>query len=249
LAPPLESLTPEARRRLKAIEEFSELGSGFSIAMQDLDIRGAGNLLGAEQSGFISEIGYETYQRILDEAVQELKETDFRDLFSTQQAETRTDKWVGSNTDCQVETDLEVLIPDYYVSNTAERIKLYRELDSIKNSQDLEVFASVLRDRFGPIPDPVIELMSIVRLRWIAVELGIEKIILKNGKAHAYFITNQLSPFYRTSTFERIINYILRNPGIFSMKEGNEKLILTIKDVKGVGKAIDILQQMLDNVR
>ena len=249
LAPPLESLTPEARRRLKAIEEFSELGSGFSIAMQDLDIRGAGNLLGAEQSGFISEIGYETYQRILDEAVQELKETDFRDLFSTQQAESRTDKWVGSNTDCQVETDLEVLIPDYYVSNTAERIKLYRELDSIKNSPDLEVFASELRDRFGPIPDPVIELMSIVRLRWIAVELGIEKIILKNGKAHAYFITNQLSPFYRTSTFERIINYILRNPGIFSMKEGNEKLILTIKDVKGVGKAIDILQQMLDNVR
>ena len=249
LAPPLESLTPEARRRLKAIEEFSELGSGFSIAMQDLDIRGAGNLLGAEQSGFISEIGYETYQRILDEAIQELKETDFRELFSPQQSEIRTDKWVGTNTDCQVETDLEVLIPDYYVSNTAERIKLYRELDSIKNPQELEVFASELRDRFGSIPAPVIELMNIVRLRWIAVELGIEKILLKNGKVHAYFVTNQLSPFYRTSTFERIINHILRNPTIFSMKEGNEKLILTIKDVKGVNKAIEILQQMLDNVR
>lgn len=249
LAPPLEALTPEARRRLKAIEEFSELGSGFSIAMQDLDIRGAGNLLGAEQSGFITEIGYETYQRILDEAIEELKETEFRELFTSQQSEIRTDKWVGSNVDCQVETDLEVLIPDYYVSNTAERIKLYRELDSIKSSQELESFGNELRDRFGPIPEPVAELMNIVRLRWVAVELGIEKIMLKNGKAHAYFISNQLSPFYRTSTFERIINYILRNPSIFAMKEGNDKLILTIKDTPDVSKAIAILQQMYDSIR
>lgn len=249
LAPPLETLTPEARRRLKAIEEFSELGSGFSIAMQDLDIRGAGNLLGAEQSGFISEIGYETYQRILDEAIEELKETEFRELFTSQQTEIRTDKWVGSNVDCQVETDLEVLIPDYYVSNTAERIKLYRELDSIKSSQELENFGNELRDRFGPIPDPVVELMNIVRLRWVAAELGIEKIMLKNGKVHAYFITNQLSPFYRTSTFERIINHILRNPTIFAMKEGNDKLILTIKDIPDVSKAIAILQQMYDSIR
>jgi transcription-repair coupling factor (superfamily II helicase) len=151
LAPPLELLTPEARRRMKAIEEFSELGSGFSIAMQDLDIRGAGNILGAEQSGFISEIGYETYQRILDEAIEELKESDFHELFSSPQAEARTDKWAGSSIDCQVESDLEVLIPDSYVSNTAERIKLYRELDAIKIPQELDRFSSELRDRFGPI--------------------------------------------------------------------------------------------------
>lgn len=249
LAPPLELLTPEARRRLKAIEEFSELGSGFSIAMQDLDIRGAGNILGAEQSGFISEIGYETYQRILDEAIEELKESDFHELFSSPQAEARTDKWAGSSIDCQVESDLEVLIPDSYVSNTAERIKLYRELDAIKIPQELDRFSSELRDRFGPIPDPVIDLMSIVRLRWIAVQLGIEKVILKNGKALAYFITNQLSPFYRTSTFERIISYIMRNPAIFAMKEGNDKLILTIKNVDGVTKAIEVLQNMHDNIR
>lgn len=249
LAPPLETITSEARRRLKAIEEFSELGSGFSIAMQDLDIRGAGNLLGAEQSGFISEIGFETYQRILDEAIEELKETDFRELFAEPQQTGKELTWDAGKTECQVETDLEILIPDFYVSNTAERIKLYRELDTIKSKPELERFEQELRDRFGPIPDQVQDLMSIVQLRWIAAELGIEKIIMKGSNLYAYFITNQLSAFYRTKTFERIIGYILQNPTLFNMKEGNEKLMLTVRGVDGVKKAFDILQQMLQNVR
>lgn len=248
LSQPLETLTPEARRRLKAIEEFSELGSGFSIAMQDLDIRGAGNLLGAEQSGFISEIGYETYQRILDEAIEELKGTEFKELFASNEKSTKSDKWVGSNIECQVETDLEVLIPDSYVSNTAERIRLYRELDNMKDETELERFKGELIDRFGQIPKPLNELMSVVKLRWVAVRLGIERLILKNGKVHAYFISNQLSPFYRSVIFERIIQYILKNSSSFTMKEGNEKLVLTIKDISEVNDAIQVFQKMYENV-
>ncbi len=248
LAPPLDTLTNDARRRLKAIEEFSDLGSGFSIAMQDLDIRGAGNLLGAEQSGFISEIGFETYQKILDEAIEELKETEFRELFIPKNSDAKSDKWEPGKIECQVETDLELLIPDSYVSNTAERIRLYRELDTLKTQQELEKFRQELQDRFGSIPWQVTELMRIVNLRWIAVELGIEKIILKGTNMHVYFITNQLSPFYRTSTFEKIINYILQHPKLFTMKEVKEKLMLSVKNIDAVEKAIAILQQMRDSI-
>ncbi|NNE28451.1 MAG: transcription-repair coupling factor, partial [Saprospiraceae bacterium] len=202
-APPLSALTPDARKRLKTLEEFSDLGSGFNIAMKDLDIRGAGNLLGAEQSGFISDIGYETYQKILEEAVQELKETEFKDLFKEELSKDR--KFVR---DVQIETDLEMLIPDDYVTNIQERLKLYTELDSLKNEDALEKFATMMRDRFGKVPRPVLELFDGLRLRWLCTELGFERLILKSNKLRCYFITNPQSPFYETAFFQNMLRYV-----------------------------------------
>lgn len=248
LAPSLETLTNEARRRLKAIEEFSELGSGFSIAMQDLDIRGAGNLLGGEQSGFIADIGFETYHRILDEALEELRETEFKDLYADT-SQNHPKEWQPGTTDCHIETDMEILLPDSFVSNTAERIKLYRELDNISKHDDLEKFKGELRDRFGSLPPQAEDLLNIVQLRWTAISLGFEKIILKNEILFGYFITNQLSPFYRSNTFLQIIQYIQRNPGRFKIKEGKEKLSLTVTNVKNIDEAINQLQQISNAVR
>lgn len=249
LAPPLETLSNDARRRLKAIEEFSELGSGFSIAMQDLDIRGAGNLLGGEQSGFIAEIGFETYQQILDEAIEELKQTEFKSLFGSDTEKTEQYNWVPTKAECQIETDLEILIPSDYVSNTAERIKLYREIDRIENESELERFITELTDRFGPVPSQVTHLFTVVRIRWVAIGLGLEKIIIKNQTLLAYFISNPLSPFYRSPLFERIIGYIQQSPNLFKLKEVKERLRLSVAPIEGVENALDILQQMDRNVR
>jgi len=243
ITPPLESLTNEARRRLKAIEEFSDLGSGFSIAMQDLDIRGAGNLLGGEQSGFIADIGFETYHRILDEAIQELKETDFKSLFTSDNEE-KEKSWKPSHADCHIETDLELLLPDTYVNSVPERMRLYRELDSIERPEDLAKFETQLRDRFGELPPQASELLNIVRLRWLAISLGMEKIVLKNEMMVGFFIANQLSSFYRSETFTRIIGYIQHHQQFFQLKEGKERLSLIVKKIENIDEAIKLLQQI-----
>lgn len=243
ITPPLETLTNEARRRLKAIEEFSDLGSGFSIAMQDLDIRGAGNLLGGEQSGFIADIGFETYHRILDEAIQELKESDFKTLFETENEEKKK-SWKPSHADCHIETDLELLLPDTYVSSVPERMRLYRELDSIERPEDLVKFENHLKDRFGELPQQTVELLNVVRLRWLAIELGMEKVVLKNETLVGYFISDQLSSFYRSETFTKIIDYIQKHQNFFQLKEAKDRLSLIVKKVENIDDAIKLLQQI-----
>jgi transcription-repair coupling factor (superfamily II helicase) len=232
LAPPISVLTDEARKRLKAIEEFSELGSGFNIAMRDLDIRGAGNILGAEQSGFISEIGFEMYQRILDEAIMELKESDFKGLYDDITTQKEYVK------ECLIETDLEIMMPDSYVTNMTERLSLYKELDSISAEEDLLKFQEKLIDRFGPVPPQTQELLNTIRLRRMARSLGFEKINLRNGLLTATFITNKESPFYQSNIFSVVLQFIQIYHKTCRMKEVNDKLSLTFRDVDSVSKAI-----------
>lgn len=241
LAPPLNAVTQEARRRLVAIENFSELGSGFNIALQDLDIRGAGNLLGGEQSGFITDIGYETYHRILDEAMLELRHNEFKDVFEEENIIERTEKWLS---ECQIDTDMEIRIPENYVRNISERIHLYRKLDSTENDEQLDKIQLELLDRFGKIPDSVDQLLLIVRLRWLAMDLGFEKLVLKNNKLIASFITNQQSDYYKSSTFSNIIAFIQNKPKRFKLKEDNNKLRLNVQNIGGIRDAIDLFQQM-----
>jgi transcription-repair coupling factor (superfamily II helicase) len=248
LAPPLTTLTHEARRRLKAIEEYSELGSGFNIAMQDLDIRGSGNLLGGEQSGFIADVGFETYQRILNEAMLELRESDkslqvaepVREVFSP---DLRAKQYT---TDFQIDTDLEIMFPDEYVSSISERIRLYKEINEIESTESLELFGKKLIDRFGPIPPPAEALLDIVRIKWIAGKLGIEKILLKNNLLIAFFISDQNSSFYRTPLFVSIMNHVNRKQKMMSMKQRESKLSLTITDVRSVKSAIIVLNEFLE---
>jgi transcription-repair coupling factor (superfamily II helicase) len=242
LAPPLSVLTDDARKRLKTIEEFSELGSGFNIAMRDLDIRGAGNILGAEQSGFISEIGFEMYQKILDEALFELKQKDFKELYSEEQISKQ--EFVK---DCQIETDLEVLIPDTYVSIVSERLALYKELDSIADEENLLMFQNRLIDRFGPVPVQIQELMNTVRLRWLAAQSGIERIVMKNGEMKAYFISNPESDYYQSEVFTHIINFVKEHPRFCKLREANNKLILVISNVSSVAEALSKVSQMQKN--
>ncbi len=235
LAPPAVMLTNEARKRLKAIEEFSDLGSGFNIAMRDLDIRGAGNILGAEQSGFISDIGFEMYHKILDEALQELKETDFKDLF----LDDRPKEFVK---DCQIETDLEILIPGEYISNTTERLIVYKEIDGMESEEMLMRYQDKLIDRFGPVPRQVSELFNAIRLRWMARKVGFEKIVLKNERFIGYFISNQDSEYYQSGAFQAILSYVQQNPSICRMKESESRLSLTFRNVRTVSDAIHILR-------
>ncbi len=244
LAPPVQVLTPEARRRLKAIEDFTDLGSGFNIAMQDLDIRGAGNLLGAEQSGFISDIGYETYQRILAEAMLELRETEFKEFFSQEDEQAKHQQNSHFVTDTQIDTDMELLFPDSYISNITERMRLYRELDNIDNNEKLAEFEKMVIDRFGALPKASKELLDEVRLRWQAEMLGIEKIILKGNKMLVYFISNQESKFYQSEIFDKLIRYIQKNPRTFQMKEAKDKLSMVVENIKSVKQAIDMLSRL-----
>ncbi len=241
LAPPAALQTPEARRRLKAIEEFSELGSGLNIAMQDLDIRGAGNLLGAEQSGFIAEIGFETYHRILDEALLELKENEYKDLFRTEESTGEKKGDIQYLTDCQVDTDLSLLFPDTYVENPVERLRLYRILDNIKNNERLTAFEKEMEDRFGPVPGASKELMNVVRLRWRAIELGFEKIILKKERMVIHFISDPGSVYFSSPLFRKIIDFVQQNGNQFRMKESGGRLILAKNGVASVTEAIEIL--------
>jgi transcription-repair coupling factor (superfamily II helicase) len=249
ITPPAFMLTSEAQRRLKAIEEFSDLGSGFHIALKDLDIRGAGNLLGGEQSGFISDIGFDMYQKILDEAIQELKETEFKDLFKEEeekQASRNRDDKHAKHTgvyvrDTQIDTDMEILIPDEYVGNITERLSLYRQLDDSETENDLSMFETMRRDRFGPVPEPVIELIDTIRLRWLGMEIGFERIVMKNGRMTGYFVSNQQSQFYQSEAFTRVLKFVQSNPRTVKMKEGNNKLTLTFENVKSVKDAIAAL--------
>ena len=237
--PPMSVLTSDARKRLKTIEEHSELGSGFNIAMRDMDIRGAGNLLGGEQSGFISEIGYETYQKILEEAILELKENEFKEVFKED-----LDKKREYVRDVQVETDIEMLIPDEYVSNIQERLNLYTELDKIKNEEDLQKFKEALRDRFGKIPIPIKELFDGLRLRWISKQLGFERLILKSKKLRCYFISNPQSPFFETDLFNNLIKHVTINGkqvGL-NLKQSNKYLILSKENVKNLKEAKKVLE-------
>jgi transcription-repair coupling factor (superfamily II helicase) len=250
LTPPLSLLTGDARRRLKAVEENYELGSGFNIALQDLDIRGAGNLLGGEQSGFIADVGYETYQKILDEAVRELKEEEFGGLFpgrpEKKEAETaeRPRQYVE---DVTVETDLEIMFPDDYVSNIPERIRLYKELNEIRDEAGLKAYESHLADRFGTPPPPARALLELVRLKWAAAKTGIEKVILKNNTLIANFVNDQSSPFYRSSLFVSVMNYVNRRQGNMSVKQNNNKLSLTVRGVASVIQAIELFRGILSS--
>jgi transcription-repair coupling factor (superfamily II helicase) len=250
LAPPLSTLNHEARRRLKAIEEFSELGSGFNIAMQDLDIRGSGNLLGGEQSGFIADVGFETYQRILNEAMLELRESEFRDPKSKDEITAfpvKTEKRRAYVTDFQIDTDLEIMFPDEYISNISERIRLYKDLNEIDTEESLIAFEKKLTDRFGIIPPPAEALLDIVRIKWIAVKLGVEKILLKNNLLIANFIADPNSPFYRSAIFVSIMNYVNKKSHRMNMKQKATRLSLTITDVRTVKGAINVLNNILEN--
>jgi len=243
LAPPPTVITPEARRRLKALAELSELGSGFNIALYDLDIRGAGNLLGGEQSGFIADIGFETYTRILNEAISELKEKEYGDLFAVKEQAEQGDM-VTYVEDCQIDTDLELLFPEDYISNISERMSLYRELDQIEQDEELRRFESGLADRFGPLPLPSRELLEVVRLRSMAKRLGFEKMVLKNGKMIGHFVSNPDSGFYKSKTFSSILGFVQKQPARFRMKEGNNKLTLTCEPINSMQSACDLLKSL-----
>jgi transcription-repair coupling factor (superfamily II helicase) len=252
LAPPLSTLTHEARRRLKAIEEFSELGSGFNIAMQDLDIRGSGNLLGGEQSGFIADVGFETYQRILNEALQELRESEFHEPPSEREMipiKAKPEKEKIFVTDFQIDTDLEIMFPDEYISNISERIRLYKELNEIDSEEALHSFENKLIDRFGTIPPPAVALLDIVRIKWIAVKIGIEKILLKNNLLIANFVSDKNSQFYRSALFVSIMTWLNKKSDRMNMKQKGSKLSLTVSDVRSVKSAIQILNEILSSYR
>lgn len=245
LAPPPEVLTPEARQRLQAIETFSELGSGFNIAMQDLDIRGAGNMLGGEQSGFISDIGYEEYHKILDEAIQELRENEFKELFDEKENEQNTNeiskKFVR---ECVIDTDMEILFPENYIENITERLKLYRELDKIKEEKELLNFEKNLEDRFGKMPEQAIELTNTLRLRELAICFGIEKILVRNKKMICYFISDPESKFYTTKTFDKILNFVQKYHQKMNLRETNNKLTLAFHKIYKISDALTILKMI-----
>ena len=245
LAPPLSGLTPEARRRLQAIENFTDLGSGIHIAMQDLDIRGAGNLLGAEQSGFIADLGYETYQKILGEAVHELKTNEFADLIMGDTGDDGKISGEGFVEECAVESDLELLFPDEYIPTSSERMLVYRELDSLETDEELKKFRTRLTDRFGPVPPTGEELLRVVPLRRLGKQLGIEKILLKGGQMALYFVSNLESPYYDSSAFGRVMNYTAMSPYECRFRELSGKRSLLIKGVKRVEEALGVLSMMM----
>ena len=234
IVPPLISITDEARRRLKAIEEFSNLGSGFNIAMQDLDIRGAGNLLGAEQSGYIAEMGYETYQKILSEAMEELGvETGIK-------TSGRTGEFY---VECSIETDMQAFIPDGYIDIQAEKLRIYKQLDSMKKERDINSFQSQIKDRFGELPEPALNLFYVVRMRNIAESLGFEKLIVKNGLFIAFFVSNPMSEYYKSSTFQRVLE---KSASIqtLAFKQSEGKLKLVSRGIDSMEKAYALLDKI-----
>lgn len=244
-APPLSVLPTDSRKRLKTIEEFSDLGSGFDVAMRDLDIRGAGNILGAEQSGFISEIGYQTYQKILNEAIMELKETDFKDVFAEE-----IEKKGAYVNDAEIETDVEMLIPTDFVENTQERLNLYTQLDELENEEQINIFAAQLQDRFGKLPSQTLEIFEALRLRWIAKRLGFERIILKEGKLRCYFVLNPQAAYYETPQFKKILKFINGEgkQNQLSLKQSPKSLIMVrenVRTLQGAKKILEIIESKL----
>ena len=248
VAPPLSVLTDEARKRLQAIEQFSDLGSGFNIAMKDLEIRGAGNLLGAEQTGFMMDIGFETYQKILNEAIEELKETDFKDLFEDQ----KTGEVKSYVSDVQIDSDLQIMFPDEYIESSEERLLLYKELADIETENELETFKNNLIDRFGQLPVEAENLLESIQLKWISKKLGFERLVMKKGVLLAYFINKPQSEFYQSDEFRIILNNVQNNPKNISFKEKSPKkgeeyptLLLRFEHIQNVHEALQSLQNLL----
>lgn len=239
LAPPMAALTSEAQKRLRAIEMFSDLGSGFNISLRDLDIRGAGNLLGGEQSGFINDIGFEMFHKILDEAILELKETEFADVFNIEQNK----QYVR---DCVIESDMEILLPPEYIYATSERISLYNQLDNIHDEEKLQAFTNTLIDRFGPLPKQAADLINTIRLRWLAREIGFEKLMLRNKTMIGYFVGDQESPYYQSARFSNILKFLQANSKTTKIRESNNRLMLYLNDIKTVNAAIDKLRQVIE---
>ncbi|TYB78535.1 transcription-repair coupling factor [Bizionia myxarmorum] len=243
ITPEYSAMTDDARKRITALEQFSELGSGFNIAMKDLEIRGAGDLLGGEQSGFINDIGFETYQKILNEAIDELKETEFADLYEDDGKEKDYVK------DITIDSDFELLFPDDYVNNIAERLNLYTKLNDIKTEVELEKFESDVRDRFGELPTQVVDLFNSVRIKWIATKMGLEKVVMKQGKLIGYFITDQKSGFYQSNNFTRVLQFVQSHPQACKMKEKQTRnglrLLLTFENIKSVAKALQALEPII----
>ena len=243
ITPDYSAMTDDARKRITALEQFTELGSGFNIAMKDLEIRGAGDLLGGEQSGFINDIGFDTYQKILNEAIEELKENEFKDLYQEDRVEKDYVK------DITIDTDFELLFPDNYVNNIAERLNLYTKLNEIKTEEELEKFELDLIDRFGDMPKPVIDLVNSVRIKWLATKIGLEKVVMKHGKMIGYFISDQNSPFYQSVGFTKVLRFVQEHPSAAKMKEKQTRtglrLLLTFDHIKTVKQALAVLQPIL----
>ena len=241
ITPPFSAMSEDARKRISALEQFTELGSGFNIAMKDLEIRGAGDLLGGEQSGFINEIGFDTYQKILNEAIDELKENEFRDVYEDQSSE---DKEFVKDT--QIDSDFELLFPDDYINSITERLNLYTRLNELKTEEELQQYEAQLVDRFGELPPQAEDLLNSVRIKWIASKMGLERIVMKQGKLVGYFIADQQSSFYQSKAFNRVLQYVQSHPGVAKMKEKQTRnglrLLLSFDHVKSVDKALDVLQ-------
>ncbi|WP_018341883.1 transcription-repair coupling factor [Cytophaga aurantiaca] len=241
LTPSVAALTGDSRKRLSVLEEFSDLGDGFKVAMRDLDIRGAGNMLGAEQSGFITDLGFDMYHKILDEAIQELKETEFADLFKNELDQQRLKNLVQ---DCVIETDLSILIPETYVNNISERLSLYSTIDNIKNEIELNEFITSLKDRFGPLPKEVIDLTETIRLRWLAQELGFEKLTIKSGIMRCQFVPSERTSYYTSDVFGTILTFVQTHSKNCKMKELNKKLILIISEIQSIEQGLQILKEI-----
>jgi transcription-repair coupling factor (superfamily II helicase) len=240
----MSTLPADSRKRLSTLEQYSDLGSGFQIAMRDLDIRGAGNMLGGEQSGFIAEIGFEMYQKILDEAIKELKRNEFRDLFKEEIQQ--QDDFVK---DCTIDTDLEILIPDSYVESITERLSLYSRLDNCDTEQDLVNFHTELADRFGPIPPEVEDLFTTVRCRKIAVELGFEKMFLKNDTLKCFFVSNPESPYFQSATFNGILHFLQTGTNKGKLKQVGKNGILIVEGIKTMSELHRFVSKMLHSLK
>ncbi|MRX39099.1 transcription-repair coupling factor [Flavobacterium sp. LC2016-23] len=242
ICPPYSSMTEDARKRIQALEQFSELGSGFNIAMKDLEIRGAGDLLGGEQSGFINEIGFDTYQKIMNEAIEELKENEFKDLYP-EENDIETKEYVK---DLQIDTDFELLFSDEYINNVTERLSLYNELGSVKNEAELVIFQNKLIDRFGPMPPRANALMNSIRIKWIATNVGIEKLVMKKGKMIGYFVSDQQSDYYQSSKFRKVLQFVQKHSNLCTMKEKQTpnglRLLLTFENVKSTKRALELME-------
>ncbi len=244
ITPPYSAMTDDARKRIQALEQFSELGSGFNIAMKDLEIRGAGDLLGGEQSGFINDIGFDTYQKIMNEAIEELKENEFKDLYPTEN-DIETKEYVK---DLQIDTDFELLFPDEYINSITERLTLYNELALIKDEENLLKYEQKLTDRFGALPKEALALLNSIRIKWKATSVGIEKLVMKHGKMVGYFVSDQQSDFYQSNRFMKMVQFVQMNSNLCKMKEKETKnglrLLLTFENVKSINKALELMERM-----
>jgi transcription-repair coupling factor (superfamily II helicase) len=244
ITPPESVMTDDARKRINALVQFSDLGSGFNIAMKDLEIRGAGDLLGGEQSGFINEIGFDTYQKIMNEAIDELKENEFADLYQ-EENDIETKEFVK---EFQIDTDFELLFPDEYINNISERLSLYSELGAVKNSPELEAYEKRLIDRFGPLPKEAISLLNSVRIKWKAKQIGLERLILKQNKMVGYFIGDQQSNFYQSNRFMHVMKFAQQNGNLCKVKEKETKnglrLLITFENVKSINKALELIEMI-----